>query len=492
MEERDTVAILDHVLAPGSDDEDSSPVTPADREEPSVRSFKPPFTCLKPVTVEPVLFLSMFSIALQGPLFTQYLWDRLSEDVGYNGSKSLECNSAQPVDPLQKEVETLTAHWNLYINLGGLSLGLLVVPFLGSWSDKAGRRPLLIIPNLGLALETVVYLVVMYTRLPVGYFLLGRMLSGFSGDFNCILASCFAYIADTSDRRSRTVRVAILESCMGLSGMLASIIGGQWKRTQGYINPCWLVLATRLASALYSYLFVCESVSIDPSVRLFSTRHHKALWRLYSTGGSQSTGSFHKYKLWLYTLSFFLVVGVHMGCRDLYVLFVLSAPLCWGPELIGFGSAALHLAYLSSLLGLKVMTRCLEDSWVALVGLLSNIAGLLVFSAANTTALMFTGYGLLIFFMSTTPVIRSKLSKLVDPTEQGALFALIACVESLCSMVGYSVLSSIYPATLHFMKGFPFLFAAIILLIPFAIIWILRCLDRRQEQHPQPKTEAEC
>lgn len=492
MDERDNVAILDQVvLAPGADEEDSSSVSCAAAEQASARSLKPPFSCLKPVTVEPVIFLSTFSIALQGPLFTQYLWDRISEDVGYNGTKSSECNSSQLVDPLQKEVERLTAHWSLYINLGGLSLGLLVVPFLGSWSDKAGRRPLLIIPNLGLALETVVYLVVMYMRLPVGYFFLGRMLSGISGDFYCILASCFAYIADKTDRRSRTVRVAILESCLGVSGMFASIIGGQWKRTQGYINPCWLVLVTRLASALYSYLFVCESVSIDPSVRLFSTRHHKALWKLYSTGGSQSTGSFHKHKLWLYTLCFFVVVGVHLGCRDLYVLFELSSPLCWGPELIGYGSAALHLAYLSSLLGLKVMTRCLADSWVALVGLVSNIAGLLVFSVANTTALMFTGYGLLLFFVTTTPVIRSKLSKLVDATEQGALFASIACVESLCSMVGFSIFNSLYPATLHFMEGFSFLFGAIILLLPFAIIWTLWHLERRHEQHSETKRENE-
>ncbi|KAJ0022129.1 hypothetical protein NQD34_009619 [Periophthalmus magnuspinnatus] len=485
MDEPDTVAILDHVLGPvpETDDQETSEIC-ANTEVGSAYSSKPPFSCLKPVTVEPVLFFSTFSIALQGPLFTQYLWDRISEDLGYNSSKRSECNSSLPVDPLQKEVETLVAHWNLYINLGGLSLGLLVVPFLGSWSDKAGRRPLLFIPSMGLALETLVYLVVMYTRLPVGYFLLGRMISGISGDFNCILASSFAYIADISDKRARTFRVAILESCLGVSGLLASIIGGQWMRAQGYINPCWLVLATRLASALYSYLFVCESVPIDPSVRLFSTSHHKALWKLYSTGGSQSTGCFHKYKLWLYTFCFFIVVGVHSGCRELYVLFELSSPLCWGSELIGYGSAALHLAYLSSLLGLKIMTRCLEDSWVALVGLISNITGLLVFSAANTTPLIFTGYGLLFFFMTTTPVIRSKLSKLVDPLEQGALFASIACVETMCSMVGSSVFNSLFPATLHFMKGFPFLFGAIMLLIPSGIICTLKYLDQRRHEQP--------
>ncbi len=52
----------------------------------------------------------------------------------------------------------------------------------------------------------------------------------------------------------------------------------------------------------------------------------------------------------------------------------------------------------------------------------------------------------------------------------GALFASVACVESLCFLAGSGVFNSLYPATLHFMKGFPFLFAAFVLLIPAGII----------------------
>ncbi|KAF7656639.1 hypothetical protein LDENG_00038210 [Lucifuga dentata] len=486
MEEPDTAAILpgDALTSPGEEHSTNGSVD--HRKEmgvPTVRSVRPPFVCFMFVSVEPVLFLSMFSLALQAPLSTQYLWDRISEDLGYNGSRTGVYNSSGSPDPLQKEVETLTAHWNLYINLGGFSVGLLVVPLLGSWSDLAGRRPVLIIPSLGLALQAVIYLVVMYLRLPVAYFLMGRLLSGLSGDFNAILASCFAYVADTSDRRSRTFRVAVLEACLGLSGMLASIIGGQWRRAQGYINPFWLVLATNLASALYAYLFVPESVLPDPNAKLLTTRHHQAVWRLYSKGGRNSVGDvrFQRCKLWLYTLCFFLVVSVHFGSRDLFVLYELSSPLCWDSGLIGYGSAALHLAYLSSLLGLKVMQRCLEESWVALISLASNIIGLVVFSVANTTPLMFTGYGVCFLFMAVTPVLRSKLSKLVDPSEQGTLFASVACVESLCFLVGSSVFNSLYPATLHFLKGFPFLFAAILLLIPAGIIGTLECVDQRRE-----------
>ncbi|KAM6932917.1 proton-coupled folate transporter [Xenentodon cancila] len=488
MVEPDTAAILPGEPLGDAPPDDRDTGSLGRREEdvtPSSRPARQPCSCPLPVTVEPVLFLSMFSLALQAPLSTQYLWDRISEDLGYNGSKRSECsNSSLPPDPLQKEVETLTAHWNLYISLGGFSVGLLVVPLLGSWSDLAGRRRVFILPNLGLALQAVVYLVVMYLKLPVGYFLLGRLLSGVSGDFSAILAGCFAYVADISDRRSRTFRVAVLEASLGLSGMLASIIGGQWRRAQGYINPFWLVLATDVASALYAYLFVRESVLPDPSAKLLTSRHHKAVWHLYSTGGSSCEGDrrFHRCKLWLYTLCFFLVVTVHFGTRELYVLFELSSPLCWGSDLIGYGSAAQHLAYLSSLLGLKLMQYCLEDSWVALIGLASNITGLVVFSVAGTTELMFTGYSLCFLFMAATPVLRSKLSKLVDPSEQGALFAAVACVENLCFLVGSGIFNSLYPATLHFMKGFPFLFAAIILLIPAGIIGTLRCLEQRRDQ----------
>lgn len=159
------------------------------------------------------------------------------------------------------------------------------------------------------------------------------------------------------------------------------------------IEPFWLVLACNLTSAAYVYWCLGETVLPDPSARFFSFRHYKSIWHLLSTGGLSSNegGRFHRRRLWMYMLCFFIVVTVHIGCNDLYVLYELSSPLCWGPTLIGIGSAVQHLAYITSLLSLKLMQRCLEESWMVLVGLVSNISGLLIFSFANTTAVMFTG-----------------------------------------------------------------------------------------------------
>ncbi|XP_064893055.1 proton-coupled folate transporter isoform X2 [Columba livia] len=425
--------------------------------------------CPPLANVEPLLFLATLSLGLQGPLATQYLWDRLGTERGYspNATSPSGCgNGSADDDPLRQEVEVLVSHWNLYINLGGFFVGLFSVTLFGPWSDSVGRRPALILPAVGMAVQAAVYLLVMYLQLHVAYFLLGRILSGLMGDYNLILASCFAYVADTSDKRARTFRVAVLEACLGIAGMLASIGGGQWRKAQGYINPFWLVLAASLAAALYAAFCLQESVKQQKPAKLFTLSHYKAVCRLYTASEHRSL----RRQLALYSLAFFLLVTVHFGTKDLFVLYELGSPLCWAADLIGYGSAASYLTYLSSLGGLRLLQLCLEDTWVAEIGLFSNISGLVVISLATTTPLMFTGYGLLFLSMAATPVIRARLSKLVSETEQGALFASVACLEALCSLVAAGVFNSLYPATLHFMRGFPFLFGAIILLIPAAVI----------------------
>lgn len=103
MDEPDTAAILpgDVLSTP---EEDMLPSGSLDHIEETgrktCRCVRPPFACPLSVSVEPVMFLSMFSLALQAPLATQYLWDRISEDLGYNGTRGEGCGGAP--NPLQQ------------------------------------------------------------------------------------------------------------------------------------------------------------------------------------------------------------------------------------------------------------------------------------------------------------------------------------------------------------------------------------------------------
>ncbi|XP_008819801.1 proton-coupled folate transporter [Nannospalax galili] len=433
--------------------------------------------------VEPIVFLANFALVLQGPLTTQYLWHRFSTELGYNGTRHRGNCGNQSDDPIMKEVETLTSHWTLYMNVGGFLVGLFWSTLLGAWSDRVGRRPLLVLASLGLLLQVVVSIFVVQLELHVGFFVLGRVLCALLGDFNGLLAASFASVADVSSQRSRTFRMAGLESCIGVGGMLASLLGGHWLRAQGYANPFWLALALLIFMTLYAAFCFGETVKESKSTRLFTLRHHRSIVQLYVAPAPQKS----RKHLALYSLAIFVVITVHFGAQDILTVYELSTPLCWDSTLIGYGSAAQNLPYLTSLLGLRLLQYCLADTWVAEIGLAFNMAGMVVFAFAITTPLMFTGYGLLFLSLVTTPVIRAKLSKLVNESEQGALFSAVACVNSLGMLMASGIFNSLYPATLNFMKGFPFLLGAGLLFIPAILIGVLERINPHPEfqQFPQ-------
>lgn len=110
MNESDTVKILRRDALAAADEGATERGRTEGAGEPSTSFLRPPCTVkCSALTVEPVIFLAMFSVAMNGPLSTQYLWDRISQDVGYNGSRASECtNGSAPPDPLQK---VCLNHW---------------------------------------------------------------------------------------------------------------------------------------------------------------------------------------------------------------------------------------------------------------------------------------------------------------------------------------------------------------------------------------------
>ncbi|XP_077826705.1 proton-coupled folate transporter isoform X2 [Macaca mulatta] len=408
-------------------------------DKPRARPAAGAVLCRGPV--EPLVFLANFALVLQGPLTTQYLWHRFSADLGYNGTRQRGGCSNRSADPTMQEVETLTSHWTLYMNVGGFLVGLFSSTLLGAWSDGVGRRPLLVLASLGLLLQALVSVFVVQLQLHVGYFVLGRILCALLGDFGGLLAASFASVADVSSSRSRTFRMALLEASIGVAGMLASLLGGHWLRAQGYANPFWLALALLIAMTLYAAFCFGETLKEPKSTRLFTFRHHRSIVQLYVAPAPEKS----RKHLALYSLAIFVVITVHFGAQDILTLYELSTPLCWDSKLIGYGSAAQHLPYLTSLLVLKLLQHCLADAWVAEIGLAFNILGMVVFAFATITPLMFTG----------------------------ALFSAVACVNNLAMLTASGIFNSLYPATLNFMKGFPFLLGAGLLLIPAVLIGML-------------------
>ena len=107
-------------------------------------------------------------------------------------------------------------------------------PIIGALSDRFGRRPLILVSNLGLGLNYVL----MAWAPTLGWLFLGRVISGITG---ASFGTASAYIADTTPVEERAHAFGMLGAAFGVG----FVLGPGDRRTAGRDRPQGAVLGRR-------------------------------------------------------------------------------------------------------------------------------------------------------------------------------------------------------------------------------------------------------
>ena len=99
--------------------------------------------------------------------------------------------------------------------------------FLGPWSDRAGRKLLIMFPYLGFFLVclSMILNVYFFKELYVEFLWLEN-LSAFFGSYVIFLIGCYGFIADTTDQESRTIRIAVMDGCIFSTNIIGNYMNG--------------------------------------------------------------------------------------------------------------------------------------------------------------------------------------------------------------------------------------------------------------------------
>lgn len=356
------------------------------------------------VTVEPVVFIYVFSAYLYLALLELYAFNRYGkkelEKSNYNSTN--DCVTVRILDrygPVRNNrtgnaVQGSVALLNLFVGVAGQFPAILSSLVLGPFSDKYGRRPAMGIVVVGLVLQAVVTNVILEFELSLYMFILSSGLRSLTGGLAGILTTSYSYIADISPRKWLTLRLGILEAVTFIAASLSLGVTGGWIELGhcNFLPISWLLCAASVVLVLYLIVFVRESTNQQQKVRrrrLLMTGPRSLLtgFKLFFCSGNP------RWKLWFCLFTLCITIINQMGTLTVTTLFLLHRPLEWGPGLIGGYLAANEFIHgLSLITILPVMVACsLRDSLIVLFGVAIACATNVGMGFVDSTWQMFIG-----------------------------------------------------------------------------------------------------
>lgn len=127
-------------------------------------------------------------------------------------------------------------------------------PWLGRWSDRFGRRPVLILSQVG----TLAALLISGSAPTIRWLYLARLIDGLTGG-NISVAQ--AYLSDITDERNRARGLGTVNASFGLGFVFGPAFGGLVASYFGPRVPFFVAAAVSLATILLSIFLLPESLS---------------------------------------------------------------------------------------------------------------------------------------------------------------------------------------------------------------------------------------
>ncbi len=351
------------------------------------------------------------------------------------------------------------AHIVGYFGVAWAFMQFVFQPVLGGLSDRFGRRPVVILSNVGLGLDYIL----MALSPNLWFLFLGRLISGVTA---ASFSTASAYIADVTPPEKRAARFGMLGAAFGLGFVIGPAVGGVLGDI-GLKLPFWGAAVVSLANGLYGFLVLPES--LPPALR------SKFSWRRASPVGSlrllRSNPALSRL-----ALAGFLQRFAYGSLPSMFVLYA-DYRYGWSAKAVGLALAAVGVSQMIVSGGLvRPMIARVGERGTLLLGLLCGVAGFIAYALADTGAMFMLALPLVALWGLANPAIQSLQTRRVAATEQGRLQGAQASLTGIADMIGPFIFTQAFAAAiapgalLHF-PGAPYLLAGILVGGAFLVSW---------------------
>jgi MFS transporter, DHA1 family, tetracycline resistance protein len=338
-------------------------------------------------------------------------------------------------------------------------LQFFAAPVLGALSDRFGRRPVVLLSNLGSAID----LLMMAVAPTLVWLVAGRMLSAITA---ASFSAAQAYIADVTPPEKRAESFGLIGMAWSVAFVLGPFLGG----VLGSIDirmPFYVASGLAFLNFLYGCFVLPESLPADKR-RPFEFKRANPFGAFKFLVGNPAV-------LALAGVYFLSGMG-HQVYQTIYTFYV-DYRFHWTGLLIGItlGIIGITSGIVQGVLVKRIIARIGEKA-ALYTGMGVGGLGMLLYGLAPTQWFFWSIIPLMAFWGISGPALQSLASKRVAATHQGELQGTFAGLMSITSMIGPLLFGGLFSWAVdhdaqYHLAGLPFFMSSLMLLCGALLAW---------------------
>ena len=340
------------------------------------------------------------------------------------------------------------AFWGGLLSSSYAFMQFVFSPTIGTLADIFGRRPVLLLASLLLALD---YLLMGFAE-TIWILFIGRIVGGLAGG---TISTGTAYLADISNAKEKKKNFAIIGAAFGLGFILGPVIGG----LMGEIS----IRAPFFLSALLSFLNFFLCLFLLPETLRFGGKKNFAIKKL---NPFLNISNIFKIRLLKGLFFCFFLIALANTVYPAIWSFWGREVFGWSSGMIGFTLACYGLLLFivqAFIIRLNFFDR-LSTKNLMTFSLTCGIIALFSFGCVRIEILVFAIIPIAALSEMVSPTLKAFLSNEISEKDQGLLQGILNSIIGFTSVIGPISMSYIFSkgasqASFIYIPGAPFLFS---------------------------------
>lgn len=323
-------------------------------------------------------------------------------------------------------------------------------PVLGNLSDAYGRRPVLLISMVVLAIN---YVLMGFAQSLI-LLLAGRLISGIGAS---TLSTCNAYIADVTQPEERAQYFGMMGAAFGMGFIIGPVIGG-FLGEYGARVPFFATAALLSVNFVFGLLILPESLE----------KNNRRTFNPARANPFATFSELSKYKVVFAILGVMFIYNLGHHVLPAIWSYYTIEKFEWSPREIGYS-----LGFIGALMVLvqgfliRIVIPKVGMRWAGMIGMTMSVFAFCGYAVANAPWMMYAAMIPGALSGLAGPAMNAIASGQIGSSQQGELQGGLSSMMSLTSIISPPMMTQVFGfysgggATIYF-PGAPFLLAALL------------------------------